>query len=123
MLAINGHRPLSDLHILLGLLLAGESDRDGGVEPHSEIVKQQPAEVEAAHPVHEVVLSPRGTSLNDWHSRSVKRCSAVASHERLLPFSAKFWRYFYPSKLCANHVSGMRVHYDPDQMLTLFRRK
>jgi hypothetical protein len=55
-LAINRRYSLSDLLILLSLALAGASHRHGGVELHSEIVKQQPAEVEAPRRVHEVVL-------------------------------------------------------------------
>jgi hypothetical protein len=78
-LAIRSRRSLSDLLNLLSLPLAGTSHRGGGVEPPSEIVNQQPVDVEAPRHVHEVVLPPRGTaSLNDRNSGSAKTCSCCS---------------------------------------------
>jgi hypothetical protein len=77
-LAFNRLRPVSDL-LILSLPLAGACIRVASVEPHSETVKQQPAEVEAPYRLHEVVLPPRGTaSLHYRNSSRVKMCGCCS---------------------------------------------
>jgi hypothetical protein len=96
-LAINRRCSLSDLLMILSIPLASASHRGGGVDPPSEIVKQQPAEVEAPRRVHEVVLPPKDTaSLNDRNSGSVKTCTCCSRVPGSLP--AQSFGGLYPFK-------------------------